>query len=106
MIKNSKIAWLQGIVAFLLLLIIAGAIAWQAQPASPATKPVKVPVGVAQPRVVPDAYSLPFCELEDGSTQDLCLWDDETGDQIVNVGYGRWSYNLQTGQVVEYDSHK
>ena len=33
----------------------------------------------------------PQCAEEDGSTQQVCVWDDGTGDTVLNVDHGkRW----------------
>ncbi len=44
---------------------------------------------------------LPYCELEDGSTQILCVWDgkkqgNKTGAIVVNLAHGRISFYPQT----------
>lgn len=51
-----------------------------------------------------DGYNLPFCHDEDGANQDLCMWDDATGDQLVNMGFGTFTYNMNTGQMIDYRS--
>jgi hypothetical protein len=32
---------------------------------------------------------VPPCIEEDGSTQAVCVWDDGTGDVVLNVDHGR-----------------
>lgn len=31
----------------------------------------------------------PTCELEDGSTQSMCVWKDEVGAVVINWDYGK-----------------
>lgn len=34
---------------------------------------------------------LPQCTLEDGSTQQACVWSDSTGNAVLNIEHGtRW----------------
>lgn len=43
------------------------------------------------------------CELEDGSTQQVCWWHDTHGaGDIVNIDYGRWTYEMNTGDLIRY----
>lgn len=42
------------------------------------------------------------CEHEDGSNQAVCIHDDGTGDPIVNVDFGAYSYNLRTLEMKAY----
>lgn len=51
--------------------------------------------------------SIPACEYEDGSTQQVCVWDgrnqgNKTGDVIVNVDWGNWSYNLSDNGMTDH----
>ena len=47
--------------------------------------------------------SLPVCDLEDGYTEmKACLWDDGTGDAVINMDQGRYSYNLTTGKLTDW----
>jgi hypothetical protein len=45
---------------------------------------------------------VPECEYEDGSTQAVCVHDDGTGDPILNVDYGVYTYNLRTNEMKAY----
>jgi hypothetical protein len=36
------------------------------------------------------AESIPACELEDGSTQETCIWYDSDGWQYINHSFGEW----------------
>lgn len=101
MIKNSKIAWLSGILGLITLLAIVFTLG-QAQTSAPSTSHTAALSAAQEIREV-DAYTLPFCEEEDGSTQDLCLWDDASGDQLVNLDYGHFTYNLTTGEMITYE---
>jgi hypothetical protein len=38
--------------------------------------------------------SIPACKQEDGIGQQVCAWDDGTGDKIINFQNGRYSYNV------------
>lgn len=42
------------------------------------------------------------CEHEDGSNQAVCIHDDGTGDPIVNVDFGAYTYNLKTLEMKAY----
>ena len=37
---------------------------------------------------------LPQCTHEDGSTQSACVWDDSTGDTVLNLDHGRYWLTL------------
>lgn len=40
--------------------------------------------------------ALPACEEEDGSTQQVCMWDDGSGHKIINMNYGHFTYDATT----------
>ncbi len=37
--------------------------------------------------------SIPACKQEDGHGQDVCVWSDDSGDVVVNLDDGRYSYS-------------
>lgn len=65
-------------------------------------------VGVSAGSSASEAKPLiPACEYEDGSTQQICVWDGRTqgngrGDVIVNVDWGNWSYNTGENAMTDY----
>lgn len=105
MIKNSKIAWISGLTTLIILLVAAFVLGTvQAQATTPSKTDTTASLTLAQYLAHTDGYNLPFCAHEDGSTQDLCMWDDKTGDQLVNMGFGTFTYNMSTGQMIDYRS--
>ncbi|GAA4890842.1 hypothetical protein ACFPM3_20145 [Streptomyces coeruleoprunus] len=40
------------------------------------------------------AESAPRCAEEDGSTQSVCVWDDGTGDAVLNLDHGTYWITL------------
>jgi hypothetical protein len=45
--------------------------------------------------------AIPVCEVEDGSTQDVCLFHGDKG-WILNLNHGKSSYVPHSGHVVNY----
>lgn len=45
--------------------------------------------------------SLANCKTEDGHTQESCIWEDGTGYTIINLDYGRYSYNINTAVLTD-----
>lgn len=39
-------------------------------------------------------FNVPECRYEDGSTQDVCVWDDGSGDTVINLDHGRYWITL------------
>lgn len=37
---------------------------------------------------------IPECAHEDGSTDQVCYWSDGSGDQILNMNFGQYTYNI------------
>ena len=46
--------------------------------------------------------TVPQCQEEDGSTQQICAWSDGSGDVLVNIDWGHWTYNITEHELTEW----
>jgi hypothetical protein len=53
--------------------------------------------GTTLPHDNPAHSTLPACTQEDGSDSRACVWNDGSGDKIVNLDTGHYSYDVTTG---------
>jgi len=98
--RSNRVALTRGSLALVFLLLLSFALFLTMQGEGESTH-ADTPAPVSDV-LSTDPYTLPACTLEDGSEQSLCLWDDGSGDTIVNVAYGNWTYNLTTGKITQY----
>lgn len=63
---------------------------------------VIIGVSVNAPAPSPERPDVPRCELEDGSTQDLCWWHDDANGWYLNIDHGRSVYVPRTGDLITW----
>lgn len=50
----------------------------------------------------PSGLHIPACELEDGSTQQVCYWHDGSGEAVINLDWGGYSYSPESNTFTDY----
>ena len=91
--RNSKIV-------YVLMLMIVGAVMYvigdnshdNAVPTVPGIKTEYTTAG----------ETVPMCELEDGSTQEVCWWSDPANGRFLNINFGQFVWVPQTGDMINW----
>jgi hypothetical protein len=86
--KHSKIVWI-------MVILVVGAIMYAVGDNSH-DNAVPVP---AQHTVT---ETVPQCIEEDGSTQEVCWWQDDANGRFLNINYGQFVWVPQTGDMINW----
>lgn len=90
--RNRKIVWI-------MMLIITGIAMYMIGDNSHDSA---VPTPTPTSQVTKIKSEVPRCDLEDGSTQEVCWWHDSANGRYLNINFGQFVWVPQTGDMINW----
>jgi hypothetical protein len=87
--RNAKILWIFAMIAVAITCYMIGDNS--ADMPTPGTKIEHTQSG-----------DVPVCEIEDGSTQEVCWWRDDANGRYLNINYGQYVYVPMNDEMINW----
>ena len=62
----------------------------------------ETPTPKAQTLKIKEDNGVPMCDLEDGSTQEVCWWHDSANGRYLNINYGQYVYVIMNDEMINW----
>lgn len=89
-------------IVYVLVLIFVGIACYMIGSGGDYPGKAETPTPKTQATKIKEDNGVPQCDLEDGSTQEVCWWHDAANGRYLNINYGQYVYVPMNDEMINW----